>query len=78
MLAKNCTKSLKDSEAGAFMAALIKKENKELERLQNEIHKFTLKFDYRNRDMELGTAEDAPVRTIEKISGYIRPYEEQK
>lgn len=78
MLAKNCTKSLKDSEARAFMAALIKKENKELERLQEEIHKFTLKFDYRNRDMELGTAEDAPVRTIEKISGYIRPYEEKK
>ncbi len=71
MLAEFCTKSLKGSEAGAFLAALIKKESDELKRIQDDIHKFTLKFDYRNKDMEWGTAEDAPIRTIEKISGYI-------
>ncbi len=71
MLSDCCTKSLKGSDAGAFLAALIKKQSAELKRIQDDIHKFTLKFDYRNRDMEWGTAEDAPIRTIEKIAGYI-------
>lgn len=61
----------KNSKYGAFLSALIRKEIAELERMQNDIHKFTLKFDYRNKDMEWGTAEDAPIRTIEKIAGYI-------
>lgn len=76
MLAENCTKSIKGDKAGQFLAALIKKENAELERIQEDIHKFTLKFDYRNKDMEWGTAKDAPVRTIEKIAGYITDGEE--
>ena len=61
----------KHPKYGAFLSALIRKEITELERIQNDIHKFTLKFDYRNKDMEWGTAEDAPIRTIEKIAGYI-------
>ena len=76
MLAENCTKSIKGDKAGQFLAALIKKENAELDRIQEDIHKFTLKFDYRNKDMEWGTAKDAPVRTIEKIAGYITESEE--
>ena len=39
--------------------------------MQEDIHKFTLKFDYRFKDMDWGTAYDAPIRTIEKIAGYI-------
>ncbi len=61
----------KHPKYGSFLSALIRKEITELERIQNDIHKFTLKFDYRNKDMEWGTAEDAPIRTIEKIAGYI-------
>lgn len=64
-------KSLKDKEAGAFISTLFTKQAAELSRIQEDIHKFTLKFDYRFKDMEWGTAQDAPFRTIEKIAGYI-------
>ena len=60
------------SKAGDFLAAAMQKEEKELERIQADIHKFTQKFDYRNKDMEWGTAKDAPVRTIEKLGGFIK------
>ena len=53
-----------------FLKALIEKEEKELARINEDIHKFTLKFDYRNRDMEWGTAKDAPERCVEKTVGY--------
>ncbi len=71
MLIDRATKELKDAESRQFITALIEKEQKELERIQQDIHKFTLKFDYRNRDMEWGTSKDAPIRTMEKLSGYI-------
>lgn len=57
---------------GDFLNALIEKEEKELEAINEDIHKFTLKFDYRNRDMEWGTAKDAPKRSVEKVVGYIK------
>ncbi len=72
LLCDTVPKSLNDKEAAQFLANLYLKQQKELERIQNDIHKFTLKFDYRNKDMEWGTAQDAPIRTIEKISGYIK------
>ena len=55
-----------------FLKALIEKEEKELARINEDIHKFTLKFDYRNRDMEWGTAKDAPERSVAKTVGYIK------
>ncbi|MCH5211847.1 MAG: ABC transporter substrate-binding protein [Oscillospiraceae bacterium] len=76
-LAEAAPKSIK-GESGKFIGTLINKEIKELNRIQEDIHKFTLKFDYRNRDMELGEAVNAPIRTIEKISGYITPYEDNE
>lgn len=77
MLADNCTKSIKGEKASKFIGALINKEITELSRIQDDIHRFTLKFDYRNKDMEWGTAKDAPIRTIEKISGNIRREDEE-
>ncbi len=74
MLADAAPKHLKGS-LGKFMGTLITKEAAELSRIQDDIHRFTLKFDYRNKDMEWGTAKDAPLRTIEKISGYITEYD---
>lgn len=61
-----------------FIEALLKKEEEELEKLQNDIHKFTLKFDYRYRDTEWGTAKDAPIRAVEKIGGFIEYDDEKK
>ncbi len=57
---------------GEFLKALIGKEEQELKRINDDIHKFTLKFDYRNRDMDWGTAKDAPIRCVEKVVGYIK------
>ncbi len=72
LLCDNALKSLNSGRAGEFLSYMYTKEMSELERIQEDIHKFTLKFDYRNKDMEWGTAKDAPIRTIEKISGYIK------
>jgi len=58
-----------------FTRALIEKEEKELQRMNEEVHKFTLKFDYRNRDMDLGEAKDAPKRGVEKTVGYMKSEE---
>lgn len=76
LLADNAPKSLGSSQAASFLSAMFEKQSAELERIQEDIHKFTLKFDYRNRDMEWGTAQDAPIRAIEKISGFIKNEEE--
>lgn len=71
MLAEDAKTSLKGADVADFLNVLIDKEISELSRIQDDIHKFTLKFDYRNQDMPWGTAKDAPKRTIEKLSGYI-------
>jgi len=54
-----------------FIKPMYKKQKEELDRIQEEIHRFTLKFDYRNKDMEWGNAKDAPLRSLEKSAGYI-------
>lgn len=68
-------KYLSKQKAGEFIAELYRLEQESLQTLQEDIHKFTLKFDYRNKDMEWGTAKDAPIRTVEKLAGKITPPE---
>lgn len=75
MVTRVMGKSLKGEKGAKFLEAMYEKQLCELERIQKDIHKFTLKFDYRNKDMEWGTAYDAPIRTIEKIAGYIEKEE---
>ncbi len=72
LLSDTAPKSLKDNEAAMFLTSMFSKQMDELKRIQADIHKFTLKFDYRNKDMEWGAAHDAPIRTAEKISGFIK------
>lgn len=71
MIYNNAFKYLNKKDAIEFLKILYEKEKDELRNIQEDIHKFTLKFDYRNKDMEWGSFIDAPKRTIEKISGYI-------
>lgn len=78
MLVELCTKSLSAKQATEFITGLYQKELSALDRIQEDIHKFTLKFDYRNQSMEWGSAQDAPVRTIEKLTGYIHAEEDEK
>lgn len=62
---------LNKKQQAEFLKILLEKQINELSRIQEDIHKFTLKFDYRNKDMEWGTAIDAPKRTVEKIAGFV-------
>ena len=78
LLLKNVKKSLPEKSAKRFISALWKKQTEEMSKLQEDIHKFTLKFDYRNKDMPWGTAQDAPVRTINRIAGSIEELEDEE
>ena len=73
MASKQAEKYLKNPSD--FIKPVYEKQVKELDRIQEEIHHFTLKFDYRNKDMEWGNAKDAPIRSIEKLAGYIEKEE---
>ncbi|MBQ7975870.1 MAG: ABC transporter substrate-binding protein [Clostridia bacterium] len=68
MLCDNAEKQLKKPEE--FLKTAYNLEIENLKRINEEVHRFTLKFDYRNKDMEWGTAIDAPVRAIEKLTGF--------
>ncbi len=70
-LIKGAYKYLSSKKAAEFMEIIYNKEKAELERIQSEVHKFTLKFDYRSRGEKWGTEIDAPKRAAEKLSGYI-------
>ena len=62
-----------------FTVSVHKLQLENLKRIHEDVHRFTLKFDYRNKDMEWGTAQDAPKRCAEKLRGYtIQVKEEQK
>ena len=61
--------SLSDSQTKEFLPALFEKEKLLLDGLQEDIHNFTLKFDYRNKDIPWGNAKDAPIRVIQALSG---------
>lgn len=63
---------LPDKDRAEFVVFLYEKQKAELARISKDVHKFTLKFDYRNKDMEWGTAADAPLRSIEKTAGAIK------
>ena len=62
----------------SFIKPMYEKQKKELLRIQEEIHLFTLKFDYRNKDLPWGNAKDAPLRTLEKNVGYLYKNEDKE
>ncbi len=65
------SEKLSERDRNKFIVFLYEKQKAEIERITEDVHKFTLKFDYRNKDMEWGTAQDAPLRSIEKIAGTV-------
>lgn len=77
MLFDIADKELSDTKAREFVKQLFKKQQEELIRRRELIHKFTLKFDYRYRDMELGEARTAVTDAVEYLSGYT-DYSEEK
>lgn len=67
---------LPEKDRAEFAVFLYEKQKSELARIREDVHRFTLKFDYRNKDMEWGTAADAPLRSIEKTAGTISSEEQ--
>ncbi len=65
-------KYLSAAKAKEFTLELLDLEKKDLKRVEENLKKFILKFDYRNRDMDITGAEDAPQKTLEKIGGSVR------
>lgn len=68
-LIQKSEKYLSTAKQEHFAGVLYEKQKQLLDALQEDIHKFTLKFDYRNKDMPWGSAKDAPKRVIEYLSG---------
>lgn len=59
------------SNPQSFTEPMWQKQTEELERLHKEVHRFTLKFDYRNKDLPWENAKDSPLRAAEKLAGYL-------
>lgn len=70
MLFDFAEKELSGTYAKEFVKILFEKQQQELIKRRELVHKFTLKFDYRCRDMELGEARTAVTDAIEKLCGY--------
>lgn len=62
-------KYLNGKEAAAFVDNLMEIQLPQLERLQQEVNWFTLKFDYRNTDAPWGNSKDSLPRAIQKLTG---------
>ncbi len=62
-------KALSPEKQAQFLIDLFDLEIKELKRINEDIHHFTLMFDYRNAESDWKNSRDAVPRSIEKICG---------
>ena len=76
MLVRDATKYLSSSAYESFIKTLFEKQEKAFEALNEDVHKFTLKFDYRNKDMPWGTAKTAPKRCVYALGSQMYPDDE--
>jgi len=65
--------ALKPAELVRFLGDLMELQEKNLERLEGELHWFTQKFDSQNNDKPWGNSQNAHKRTVQKLTG--RPFE---
>ena len=56
---------------------LFEKQRRAFELLNEDVHKFTLKFDYRNKDMPWGNSKTAPKRSVYALGGQMYAEEEE-
>lgn len=62
---------LSKKETSSFCLQLIALQKREMARIKEEIHWFTQKFDYKNEQQPWGNSKDAPIRTVEKLCGFL-------
>ena len=77
-LCEAADRKLSDKEKQDFYDQLLPVMESNMQRISEDISWLVEKFDYRNKDMEWGTAQDAPIRTIDKISAFINNDYEEK
>lgn len=68
-LVKGAYTHLKKDKADEFCKILFDIEEKNLNRIQEDISWFVEKFDYRNKDADWKNSKDAIPRTIQKLAG---------
>lgn len=69
LLLEGAKKYLNAREIEEFLPKLLKMQQENMERIQQEVNWFTKKFDYRNNDAPWGNSRDAVSRSIQKIAG---------
>ncbi|HOB19459.1 MAG TPA: DUF6062 family protein [Candidatus Atribacteria bacterium] len=69
MILESAADNLSTSRLDDFFSDIIPVELQNLERLEQELKWFTLKFDYRNQDKPWGNSRDAVQRVLQKLTG---------
>lgn len=68
-LLEGAAKNLSPRQRQVFITHLIEQQLANLERIQNEVHRFTEKMSYHNEELPWGNARDALIRGIKKLTG---------
>ncbi len=70
-LLKMAEKELSGSKKEMFKKKLTEVQLQNMKRINEDVHWFTQKFDYRNQEASWKTSKDAPARAIEKLVKYM-------
>ena len=71
VLLRDSLRRLGNREREEFLRVTMRMQQENLDRIQEEVHWFTQKFDYRYKDDPWGNSRDAVPRSIQKIAGYM-------
>ena len=66
LAAKMCEKEIAGKKKEGFLSMLTERQKEKLSSLYNDLHEFTLSFDYRNAEKELTPAQKESVHTAVK------------
>ncbi len=75
-IALKAEKYLSSKKCEEFYRVIFEKQKAAFEALNEDVHTFTLKFDYRNKDMPWGNSKTAPKRSVYALSGQMYAEEE--
>lgn len=70
-LLKTAKKELSKKQFTEFSEMLVGLQSREMKRINEDIHWFTKKFDYKNKDADWKNSKDAPQRTVSKLRKYV-------
>lgn len=71
-LLRGAAKHLSQNKAAVFVPDLVAAYQAGFDEMTEDVHRFTLKFDYRNKDMPWGNSKDAIPRSMDLLTGADR------